>query len=66
MVSKKRIDYRPSWLGRSFTILGLRVAPKFVDIQERVAKIIKNKILVGHRIWDFLSVGVLLKMQCFN
>lgn len=36
----------------------LRVAPKFVDIQERVAKIIKDKILVGHRIWNFLSVGV--------
>ena len=36
----------------------LRVAPQFVDIQERVAKIIKNKILVGHRIWNFLSVGV--------
>ena len=36
----------------------LLVAPKFVDIQERVARIIKNKILVGHRIWNFLSVGV--------
>jgi len=34
----------------------LRIAPKFADIQERVARIIKNKILVGHRIWNFLSV----------
>jgi hypothetical protein len=41
----------------------MRLAPKFVDIQERVAKIIKNKIIVGHRIWNFLSVGA---SQCYN
>ncbi|KAF8807236.1 hypothetical protein BYT27DRAFT_7100261, partial [Phlegmacium glaucopus] len=47
-------DYRTSETGLNY--LHICNAPEFVDIQERVARIIKNKILVGHRIWNFLSV----------
>jgi len=46
-------DYRTSETGLNY--LHLCNAPLFVDIQERVAGIIRNKILVGHRIWNFLS-----------
>ncbi|TFK41341.1 hypothetical protein BDQ12DRAFT_435940 [Crucibulum laeve] len=35
-------------------------APRFADVQERVATIIKDKIIIGHRIWNFLSVLGLL------
>ncbi len=32
------------------------VAPSFQDVQNRVSTIIRNKILVGHCLWKFLSV----------
>ncbi|KAF8168286.1 hypothetical protein B0H34DRAFT_54432 [Crassisporium funariophilum] len=47
-------DYRTPETGLNY--LHLYSAPLFVGIQQRVAALIRNKILVGHRIWDFLSV----------
>lgn len=37
------------------TIL-ISVAPAFEDVQRRVYGLIKNKVLVGHSLWVFLSV----------
>lgn len=31
-------------------------APVFIDVQRQVASIIKDKILVGYALWEFLSV----------
>ncbi|KAI0757253.1 hypothetical protein C8Q80DRAFT_87492 [Daedaleopsis nitida] len=31
-------------------------APVFIDVQRHVASIIRDKILVGYALWDFLSV----------
>ncbi|KAF8971517.1 hypothetical protein BDZ97DRAFT_2033184 [Flammula alnicola] len=47
-------DYRTSETGLRY--LHLCEAPFFVDVQQKVAALIRNKILVGHRIWNFLSV----------
>jgi hypothetical protein len=32
-------------------------APLFQDVQRQVAHIIEDKIIIGHSIWTFLSVG---------
>lgn len=37
-------------------------APPFADIQRRVATLIQGKILVGHRIWNFLSVSKISRL----
>ncbi|KAI0824078.1 hypothetical protein BC628DRAFT_439964 [Trametes gibbosa] len=34
----------------------LAEAPVFIDVQRQVASIIKDKILVGYALWEFLSV----------
>ncbi|KAI0336079.1 hypothetical protein GY45DRAFT_1316131 [Cubamyces sp. BRFM 1775] len=34
----------------------LAEAPVFIDVQRQVASIIRDKILVGYALWDFLSV----------
>ncbi|OJT15980.1 RNA exonuclease 4 [Trametes pubescens] len=34
----------------------LAAAPVFIDVQRQVASIIKDKILVGYALWEFLSV----------
>ncbi|KIM48376.1 hypothetical protein M413DRAFT_62131, partial [Hebeloma cylindrosporum] len=47
-------DYRTSETGLNY--LKLCNGQCFADVQERVAALIRNKILVGHRIWNFLSV----------
>ncbi|KAF5311981.1 hypothetical protein D9619_003369 [Psilocybe cf. subviscida] len=47
-------DYRSSETNITYTTLSN--ASLFVDIQRQVATLIQGKILVGHRIWNFLSV----------
>ncbi|KAF8203241.1 hypothetical protein BJ912DRAFT_1019004 [Pholiota molesta] len=47
-------DYRAIQTGLSYS--HLCNAPLFVDVQQRIAAQIQDKILVGHRIWNFLSV----------
>lgn len=36
-----------------------RAAPLFVDVQQRVARLMKGRVLVGHRLWIFLSVSAI-------
>ncbi|KAG5652292.1 hypothetical protein H0H81_005552 [Sphagnurus paluster] len=31
------------------------IAPSFQDVQLRAANLIKNKVIVGHSLWNFLS-----------
>ena len=38
------------------TDLGLLAAPVFIDVQRQVASLIRDKILVGYGLWEFLSV----------
>ncbi|KAF8078271.1 hypothetical protein FPV67DRAFT_1403782 [Lyophyllum atratum] len=47
-------NYRPQETGLQYN--DLVNAPHFQDVQLRVANIIKNKIIVGHSLWNFLSV----------
>ncbi|GLB36423.1 putative exonuclease [Lyophyllum shimeji] len=47
-------DYRPRETGLQHD--DLMNAPHFQDVQLRVSSIIRNKIIVGHSLWNFLSV----------
>ncbi|KAF8922272.1 hypothetical protein CPB85DRAFT_35856 [Mucidula mucida] len=47
-------DYRTTETG--YTAGSFANAPSFQDVQNRVSTIIRNKILVGHCLWKFLSV----------
>lgn len=46
-------DYRSSQTGLNHT--HLQTAPSFSQVQDTVARSIRGNIIVGHRIWDFLS-----------
>lgn len=46
-------DYRASFTGLNYA--HLQGAPSFAQVQEEVSRLIQNNIIVGHRIWDFLS-----------
>ncbi|KIY67575.1 hypothetical protein CYLTODRAFT_454307 [Cylindrobasidium torrendii FP15055 ss-10] len=48
------VDYRTAETG--CTPATFSHASPFLDTQSRVAQLIANKILVGHRLWDALSV----------
>lgn len=37
--------------------LGRLLAPLFREVQHRVASLIRDKIIVGHNLWLFLSVS---------
>ncbi|PFH49214.1 hypothetical protein AMATHDRAFT_148109, partial [Amanita thiersii Skay4041] len=47
-------DYRTPETGIQFSHLAN--APLFQDVQKRVASIIAEKIIIGHSLWNFLSV----------
>ncbi|TBU64814.1 hypothetical protein BD310DRAFT_287338 [Dichomitus squalens] len=47
-------DYRTSETG--LQAHHLADAPVFIDVQRQVASIIRDKILVGYALWEFLSV----------
>ncbi|KAF8640406.1 hypothetical protein AX17_000073 [Amanita inopinata Kibby_2008] len=47
-------DYRTAETGIQHS--DLANAPFFHDVQRRVANIIQGKVIIGHRLWDFLSV----------
>ncbi|KAI0735433.1 hypothetical protein C8Q76DRAFT_791984 [Earliella scabrosa] len=47
-------DYRTAETG--LQAHHLNDAPVFIDVQRQVASIIRDKILVGYALWDFLSV----------
>ncbi|PPQ63532.1 hypothetical protein CVT24_004760 [Panaeolus cyanescens] len=51
------LDYRAQETGLNYNYLcgGL----KYPEVQKQVSNIIENKVLIGHRIWIFLSVGVI-------
>ncbi|KAF6766241.1 hypothetical protein DFP72DRAFT_11900 [Ephemerocybe angulata] len=46
-------DYRSAQTGLDYS--HLQAAPTFTQVQDAVARLIQNNILVGYRIWDFLS-----------
>ncbi|KAI0702470.1 hypothetical protein BC835DRAFT_1411025 [Cytidiella melzeri] len=47
-------DYREEQTGLSPQILAR--APPFPEVQQRVASLIRDKILIGYALWEFLSV----------
>ncbi|TEB39337.1 hypothetical protein FA13DRAFT_1785585 [Coprinellus micaceus] len=46
-------DYRSQYTGLNHT--HLQTAPSFSQIQDTVSRSIQGNIIVGHRVWDFLS-----------
>ncbi|ESK98480.1 rna exonuclease 4 [Moniliophthora roreri MCA 2997] len=47
-------DYRASTT--NLTPANLYNAPSFQEVQQEVAAIIRNKVVVGHKLWMFLSI----------
>lgn len=38
-------------------------APDFPQVRDAVARAIRNNVIVGYRIWDFLSVGISFRLS---
>ncbi|KZT06366.1 uncharacterized protein LAESUDRAFT_737079 [Laetiporus sulphureus 93-53] len=47
-------DYRTPETG--LQPLTLALAPTFIDVQRQVAALIKDKVIIGYSLWQFLSV----------